>query len=83
MSIIWAYSRYSSHQYASFLIMVAHDTLTLVRTDTQVDMRVIMSKATTMEDMATKLATDPMAMKKPLEVYSAASIARGLLGVIT
>ena len=83
MSIISAYSRYSSHQYASFLIMVAHDTLMLIRTEITVEISVTRSKAMIIDDTATKDMTDPIAIKKPLDAYSLASIDRGLLGVNT
>lgn len=83
LSIISAYSRYSSHQYASFLIMVAQDTLTLINTEITVEIRVTKSKAMIIDDTATKDMIEPTAINMPLEAYSLASIERGLLGVNT
>ena len=83
LSIISAYSRYSSHQYASFLIMVAQDTLTLIRTEITVEIRVTRSKAMIIDDTATNDMIDPTAINIPFDAYSLASIDRGLLGVNT
>lgn len=52
-------------------------------TDRTVEISVTMSNARTIEEIATKLATDPNAMAMPLETYSLASIAFGLLGTNT
>ena len=51
--------------------------------DSDVDNSVTRSKDRMIEDMVTKLVTDPITMKRPFVVYSDAFIFAGLLGTKT